>query len=172
MAPAPRVLSFPLAVALTHKAVRKLRATHFGAFIRIAIASLTEDFNPFDATSVALQDHALCTPGQWVQIREGVIAALRVALPDIQAMYREKLEKKKQLSINGSKNIARFNEEKALRRREVLRTQDATLSDQVTAPVILHPIKAPRHHNSSIDMQARRQAKDTKSSGFVLTDKG
>lgn len=168
--PAPLPFSYALGVALTHKAVRKLQATQYGAFFKILRAALLEDFDPFSAKGLALQYHGGATPKQWIHIREEVLNALRVALPDITAVYRSKLEICNQRAHYLQKGRAIYAETR--RNREKSDAKPAALTEVSSAPGILAPQKAPRHYNEKINMHARAQAKKAKISGFVLTDKG
>lgn len=163
-----KAVKYALVAALEHKAIRKLRATHYGACLAIIQAVLKGDIDPFDAKPITLQYYARATPRQWIAIKGSVLEALRLALPDVREVYLRKMEIQKVLHRCGSVNISKYNEKKSLERRKARETHNFV--EQSTAPSILQPVKAPRFRNESIDMQQRQEIKKAKPPAGVLHD--
>lgn len=171
-----RPLMYALGTAWTHKEVRKLKATQLGAFVALSIAALEEDFEVFIAKSRQQEFYARATAKQWGAVKDQVIAALRLALPDMQLSYQTEVEAHNKRLRSQPDNLRKYREMKALQRK--LAQIPASLADQSHGVNPLQPIKLAMLRPMNQDRIARTQALEaiksnrlSDKSQFTLRDK-
>jgi hypothetical protein len=167
--PLDKTLTYALGVAMTHKAVKILKATSLGAFVGLSLAALEDGFDPFTARGDHCQLYSKTTPRQWITIREEVLGALRAALPDMVSEYCHRVEMQKKRIMSQPDNLKAYREKKKLERNALLK-EPVILSEQSYAPGIMQPFKMTRHNPQNSDIKAHQNAKANKNKGIALHD--
>ena len=152
--PAPAAIAQAVAAFLTHKHIRGLRAASFGGALLIAMGMLEDGLDPETASNAALMSYARCTPNQWIHCRSDILEALRLAMPDIRAVYDTRAKITDKLSHNAKIGLAQYRFGKRSK-NTMVGDRAANLSDKNYAPVLLHPLKAPVQVSEKYDVKAR-----------------
>lgn len=151
--------------------IQELNMSQTGGFVLLVRAALFRNVDPFNVKLSVLRSISKSTHQQWNQCGEGILTALKDALP----VLRERLDKANQKRANLGEHCRRSIGN--WRAKQLTKLEAHNFESISTAPMILQPTKAPRYRPQNSDILARnvivaslQVAKNNKSKIPRLTD--